>query len=466
VAAIQALGDLRSSQAVRPLAQLLDLPGFGGLVAEALARIGGAAVFRALAACWLARGDALDPEATLGLLAHVAEGLTRHPRAPVRLRERLAENLDAPSAEVRRDAARCLLALGPGPLDDAAIDILAAGEPGHQPPPPAVLRRPDLTSRLLARRDAAQGWGFFLAARTPHAVPAGELFAALDRLEAPGELAAPIARTLSRLRDPRIGPVLLRFFRRLPSDARRSSAFLLKKHAGFVRSALAAAPGLDDATRLVVSAFLGEPADGALQRLLALPRAKRLAVLEQLADVRPLMRLLPWEAWLDEAPRELGPLAAEVACRTGLRELLPALRRAASEHPAPALLRALGELRDRDSTELLLHLLATRPDLRPVVSDSLGRIGGPEVRTVLRQAASGCAGGEARLLYRALALCATVDDAPLFRAVVAHPDWYVRLAAAEVLGRFPAAENQPALSILAADPVPAVAHRALSSLDG
>jgi HEAT repeat protein len=185
-----------------------------------------------------------------------------------------------------------------------------------------------------------------------------------------------------------------------------------------------------------------------------------------LADVKPLMRLLPWETWLEEAPHELSSLAADVACRTGLRELLPALRRAAHEHPAPALLRAFGELQDPESTPLLLHLLASRPDLRPVVCDSLGRIGGDEVREALRKAAPGSGASEARLLYKALSLCAVADDAPLFRAVIAHHDWYVRLAAAEVLGRFPAPENQPALSVLAADPVPAVAHRALSSLDG
>jgi HEAT repeat protein len=48
---------------------------------------------------------------------------------------------------------------------------------------------------------------------------------------------------------------------------------------------------------------------------------------------------------------------------------------------------------------------------------------------------------------------------------VGHPDWYVRLTCAEVLGRFARPENLAALSQLAADPVAIVSHRALDSLE-
>jgi len=463
-AAIQALGDLRSRLAVRPLSRLLNEPGFGPMAAEALARIGGAVAFRALAAACLSPSDELDTEAMLGLLAHVMEGLSRHPGVPQALAGRLREELSNPSAEVRRDAARCLLALGPGPLDDAALDILAAGDPTSSSPLPAVCRRPDLTARLLARRGAAQGWGFFLAARTPHAVSPAELFAAIQSLADPGAYAVPIAQALARVQHPQIGPVLLRHFLRLTPEQRRGSTSLLRQHAGAVRAALETTRGLTATDQLVVSALLGGPPARSTAALQALPPASRAVMLEQLADLRPLMRHLPWEKWLHEAPAEMGPPAAGVACRAGLRELLPSLRRVAREHPAPALVRAFGELRDRESTPLLLDLLAARQDLAPLVLDSLGRIGGPQVRAELRDRIPGRDGADARLLYKALSLCAEAEDAPLFRAVAGHPDWYIRLAAAEALVRCPQAGNRPALALLAADPVPAVAHRALTAI--
>src|SRR6185369_4355816 len=364
----------------------------------------------------------------------------------------LREELSNPSAEVRRDAARCLLALGPGPLDDAALDILAAGDPTSSSPLPAVCRRPDLTARLLARRGAAQGWGFFLAARTPHAVSPAELFAAIQSLADPGAYAVPIAQALARVQHPQIGPVLLRHFLRLTPEQRRGSTSLLRQHAGAVRAALETTRGLTATDQLVVSALLGGPPARSTAALQALPPASRAVMLEQLADLRPLMRHLPWEKWLHEAPAEMGPPAAGVACRAGLRELLPSLRRVAREHPAPALVRAFGELRDRESTPLLLDLLAARQDLAP------------QVRAELRDRIPGRDGADARLLYKALSLCAEAEDAPLFRAVAGHPDWYIRLAAAEALVRCPQAGNRPALALLAADPVPAVAHRALTAI--
>jgi hypothetical protein len=106
-----------------------------------------------------------------------------------------------------------------------------------------------------------------------------------------------------------------------------------------------------------------------------------------------------------------------------------------------------------------------RPELRPLIIESLGRIGGAAARCALAAAALDRT-PESRLAYRALAACATVEEAPLFRAAITHPDWYVRLACAEVLGRFASPEDLASLARLAADPVPAVAHRALYFLEG
>ena len=96
--------------------------------------------------------------------------------------------------------------------------------------------------------------------------------------------------------------------------------------------------------------------------------------------------------------------------------------------------------------------------------ESLGRVGGPR----------GAAGDpprhprrrvEPRIGYRALSLCAIEEDDALFRRAVGHPDWYVRLACADVLGRFVRPENLAALSQLAADPVGIVSQRAVSFLE-
>jgi HEAT repeat protein len=73
---------------------------------------------------------------------------------------------------------------------------------------------------------------------------------------------------------------------------------------------------------------------------------------------------------------------------------------------------------------------------------------------------------EARALYKALAACAVPDDDALFRTAASHPDWQVRLAAIEVLGRHPTVENAAALARLAVDSVAAVSHRALATLEG
>jgi HEAT repeat protein len=73
-------------------------------------------------------------------------------------------------------------------------------------------------------------------------------------------------------------------------------------------------------------------------------------------------------------------------------------------------------------------------------------------------------GADARIAYRALAACHEAADVPLFRSAAAHPDWFVRLAAAEVLGLSGTPEDAALLARLVADPVPLVAQRALALL--
>jgi HEAT repeat protein len=131
MAAVQALGDLRSARAVRPLANLLTDLVVGPMAAEAVARIGGALALRTLAAHWLCFGSQLDAAGMLGLLAHVLEGLPRPPAdPPAGLLPSLAPHLASGAGEARAAAARCVLALGPSPWDARAVAALAeaAGE--------------------------------------------------------------------------------------------------------------------------------------------------------------------------------------------------------------------------------------------------------------------------------------------------------------------------------------------------
>ncbi|MCB1057661.1 MAG: HEAT repeat domain-containing protein, partial [Acidobacteria bacterium] len=191
-----------------------------------------------------------------------------------------------------------------------------------------------------------------------------------------------------------------------------------------------------------------------------------LAAVAQLTDRAPVMRLLPWPEWMAENPADYGPLAAEVAVEAGQRQLLPALRSLLEDNAGPELIRAMGELGDRESIPTLLALLEDRDShYRPVVLESLGRIGGPRVRRALRQVAEEDGEVTSRIAYKALSLCATEEDDGFFRDAVGHPDWYVRLACAEVLGRFQRPKNLAALVQLAADPASIVAQRALALLE-
>lgn len=479
MAAVQALGDLRAPEAVPPLAGRLTDPLVGSLAAEALARIGGEPAFHALAAHWPAGGVEIDDETMLGLLAHMIEGLPRPEEiaVPAGFREALSARLHDRSAEVRTAAARCLLALGASPWDTEAIGVLASSRPAASVRPSALARRRDLIAPLLGslgdldafgapgNAGEPRAWGFQLAAGFPEEVPADVFLAALGGTAERPELLPALLQALEKVRLPGLGRALLDLYLRLPAGAREPLGPALEIHRDEVRSTLAARPDVDPANRLVLAALLGHPIDEVVEAILDLDPPHRPGVISRLMRIEGFAALLPWDDWLEEAPELYSSLAAEAAVRCGLNELLPALRARAATAPSAPLIRALGALGDREAVPVLARCLEEREDLRPALLESLGRIGGPQARAVLLSAVLSLgAGAEGRTAYKALAACAGPGDDVVFRAAAGHPDWQVRMAAAEVLGRFLLPENTIALARLAADSVPAVAHRALAAL--
>lgn len=468
MAAVQALGDLRSPEGVPHLADRLTDPLVGSLAAEALARIGGEPAFRALALCWPAGGVEIDDETMLGLLAHVIEGVPRPEEIgilPRGFREALSARLHDRSAEVSTAAARCLLALGASPWDGAAVEVLAGSRPVPSIRPAALARRHDLIPSLLAAAGELRAWGFQLAADFPEEVPAEAFLAALGETAERLEVLPHLLQALQKVRVPGLGEALLDLYLRLPAGSRDLLVPALAVHGGEVRSALDARGDVHDADRLVLAALLGKPMDEVAQAILDIDPSFRPGVISRLMRIDGLVTLLPWDDWLEEAPELYSALAAEAAVRCGLSEMLPGLRARAAVMPSVPLIRALGALADREAVPVLADCLETAEDLRGAVLESLGRIGGPEARAVLSSAVLSLgASAEARTAFRALAACAGPGDDVLFRAAAVHPDWQVRLVAAEVLGRFSRPENTIALTRLVADPVPAVSHRALASL--
>ncbi len=464
LAAIQALGDLRSTHAVEPLAGLLTDLTVGSLAAEALAQIGGDRAFMALARHWLRFHEELDPETSLGLLAHVLEGLPHFPARVEGLRPGLAERMRDPFRGVRVCAARCLLAMGPGPEDGEALHILGAERKEAAVLPGCLTQRKDLIDHLLEKPGLLRSWGFLLLARHPESGSLPALAAAIRAGD--HEALEPVLGAVARVRGPELAEPILDLYLDLAADGRGALAPMLDAHRAHLTKAVSERGDLSERDRLVLKAMLGAPAAEISAEILELAAGERIEAINQLADRSEIVSLLPWREWLESEPDRYADVAGRVASAAGLRDLQPLLRERLRVAPSAEIVRSAGELGDREAVPLLLELVeGAQPTLRPLVIESLGKIGGPEARRALRGLAESPDERVGRISYKALAACATEEDDAFFREAISHPDWYVRLACAEVLGRFVRPENIAGLSQLAADPVPIVSRRALSSLE-
>ena len=276
----------------------------------------------------------------------------------------------------------------------------------------------------------------------------------------------PILDALSRLRGKALGKPLLDLYLGLPAPSRTELLPVLKLHGGGLREALAERDDIAQVDALILDAALGKDPATVRAQIVELPVGERLEVVFQLCDHAELMRALPWEEWLEESPEDHIAIASQAAASSGLRQLLPRLRQLLASSPCPDLIRTLGELGDRDSVPALLALLENESlqHFRPLVFESLGRIGGPDARHALHQITLSDDEKEVRLGYKSLAQCAAEEDDEIFREAAVHPDWLVRLAAVDVLARYARPDNLEAVSTLAADPVAIVAQRALTAL--
>ncbi|MEW6584862.1 MAG: HEAT repeat domain-containing protein [Nitrospirota bacterium] len=464
MAAVQALGDIRSQQAVRPLAKLLTDLMAGPLAAESLARIGGKTAHRLLVSHWLKFREQLDDEVIIGLLSHVIEGFTKQPPEIPGFRESIAPSLDDILGAVRVSAAKCLLSDGSGPEDKKSLSVLSAVLPEQNILPSCLRRRKDLIPYLLGQSGPLKIWGFHLVSRYPKSVDTALLCRALDGLDLPESLEY-VVKALLRVKDPLVAPAVLNLYVRTPGPFRSMLNPLLRTHRSRIRNLLDHSHDIDHETRLVVSALLGAPALRILSGILDHAHDSRIRIISQIRCRTDIMGRIPWNAWLRKEPVTYSPLAAEIAAKTNMRELLPMLRSILISYPHPKIIVALGELKDRDCLPILIsHLGKVKPFAKVHILESLGRIGGPAARMALRNATLTLGPKEARIAYKALSGCAVEEDLDFFRNALDHPDWYVRLSCTEVFGRYARPENVAVLAGLAADSNFMVAQRAVSFL--
>lgn len=463
MAAIEALGDLRCKEAVEPLTRLLTDLMLGPMAAEALARIGGTPVFRALAEHWMQFREEVDTEGMLGLLAHVLEGLSASPPVPTGLRTSIEGYLGG-EGEVAESAARILLACGAGPQDRQALETLSASHPSPGSLPACLRLRWDLSGELLTDKEPFRSWGLLLAARFPEEAPLEGVVWALRNVTHGDSLPA-VVQCLGSLRNPQLDQPLLDLYLRLPPRERLQLHASLAARKDRLRNLVDQRRDLTVASRLELLALMDEPAENLVADLLSLEDEQRVEVVSQLFDRPDVLRRMPWLDLLAEAPDTYAALAADAAACVELRELLPRLRELLEQEPRPALVRAVGELGDREAVPLLSDIRTEHPELEPLVLKALGQIGGTRARGELLRAIRSGPDHSERIAYRALSMCATEQDEEIFLEAANHRDWNVRLAAAEVLGRSARDRHLASLARLASDPIAIVSQRALSFLE-
>jgi HEAT repeat protein len=468
--AIQALGDIRSSQAIKPLQELLTDLFLSSLAAEAIARIGGSKAFSVLAEHWMRFRENLEAESMLELLAHVLEGLKKKPVVPKDFLRTIYSYLSHDLEKVRLAAARCVLICGPCNGDQEALLILAHSESSEELPA-CIQVRADLVPSLVKMKGLPRIWGLQLVSLSPKDGHLNEIITVLESEEALTHLEV-VIRCMQKIEkrrmqivkaqtsDKRLAKAIFKLYVRLPIPERALLISLIKMFRNDLKYLLNLWPDIDKEISLVLKSLLGENARNIARSITEMPTDSRISVLSQIRN-KSVYRNLPWEKWLTEEPIIYGPVAAQIAANTKMTELLPLLRNVLPNTLHPDIIRCFGEFQDRESIATLMNCYSRSPQLFQVlILDTLGEIGGPEARKVLCEEISNHHEKLQSVAYRALSHCAVDDDLTMFREAVAHPNWMVRLACVEVFGRFLNTENIDYLTRLASDPVNVVSQRA------
>ncbi len=475
IAAVQALGDTRSLQAIKPLQNVLTDLFLGSLSAEAIARIGGSKAFSVLAEHWIKFHENLEAESTLELLAHVLEELKKKPLVPKDLLRTIYPYLSHDHEKVRLAAARCILICGPSTGDQESLQVLAHADHSEELPA-CIQRRGDLVSHLVKMRGLQNIWGLQLASLSPKEQPLQEVITALESEEALQHLSI-VIRCMQKIKNrwikkstnktgaQRLAKSIMKLYVRLPIAERAILMPLIKTYRNDLKYFLNLWPNMDKKISLVLKSLFGENARNIAHSVIKLPTESRILILSQITS-KSVCRNLPWGKWLTEEPEIYGPVAAQIAVNTKMNELLPLLRNALRITVHPDIIRCLGELQDRKSLSILVDCYKRSTQLlKALILDTLGKIGGPEARKALRDEINNRQKKEESLAYRALSHCAVEDDLILFREATVHPDWMVRLACVEVFGRFLNTENINYLTRFASDPVNVVSQRARELLE-
>ncbi len=458
--AIQAFGEIRSQSAISYLEPLLPDPIVGPMVAETIAFTGGIAAYKALAKHWLTHGKQLDTENYLGLLKHVLEGINSKIPYINGICESFSIYLNDPNDSIRTLAACCLLASGPCPEDVKALNIISETLGDYIQVPACLKNRKDLIPELLDGSNKLISWGFQLSALYPKSVSPVSILNALKKYTTEPDDITFIADVLLKVKEPILVPAILDLYCRISWDKRILLHPVIKMYKKQIRSLLIDYD-IDDETRIVISAHVGvSPVCIALE-IMDLPLDSRILVLSLLSDCKSIMKCMPWSQWLENSPGFYLNVAADVVLKSGIKDVFPLLRKIFPSYPVKRLIKSAGRFRDKESVSILIkHLETESTEIRMLILESLGNIGGREARQALKNYIKNCnKTDELRRAARALSFCATSEDCSFFRELSFNSDWYVRLICVEVLRRYLSYENFEVLVKLSSDPAKIVAHR-------
>ena len=465
LAAVNALGDLRSPAALEHLIPLMGQSLIGPVASEAVARIGGSRAYLALATLWLEGvHDGSDRGVPLPLLAHVAEGLHEDFDQPAGLREALASMLTSKNEEDRSAAAACLLALGSGEGDLRSIGVLARAEAESLGLPRCLRGRADLTSYLVILGGLPRSWSFLISSKNEAAMSTRDLRYALR--EAPEKhYVGVVAELLENSADPELADTVFRLFRQLQPALRGHLAPAVWQHRNAIEDLLEKCNDLSDDEEIVLKAMLGKGVHEVIEDLTHFAPEKRIEVVPQLASRTDVLLGLPWLNWLQENLEDTSNLLSDVFLRNHEPGLFPVLRAALGMNAHPALIRAAGDVGDQESTGLIVEMLEhASPLVRAIAADTLGWLGGQRARLALKQWAEQAPPREAEVALRALIRCSTTEDMVFFRNAATNSEPGIRRIVAEALANDPTKENLAILVVLAADRDTVVARRALRSM--